>query len=213
MTFGENLRSLRKKYKITQEDLGKELGITQQGVAKYEKMVYAPKGATINNIANALSKLTNHEISYLALLPGGIRNEDDLKTALDEIDKSLYNVDTYAGLANDAFIRGDYKEERKYIDLMKEATDNLESALSAQRQYEEENGITFSSPLEYEIYRLKNDNKYRPQQNIDGCAAKIYIDLEKLNFDGQQAAVERVEELTEIQKYKKQLFSWDKLSD
>ena len=37
MTFGENIKRIRKEKGISQQDLGNKLGVTQQTVAQYEK--------------------------------------------------------------------------------------------------------------------------------------------------------------------------------
>ncbi len=54
MTFGEKMKKIRKERGLSQQELGKILGITQQTVAQYEKVPYTPKYDTVRRIANAL---------------------------------------------------------------------------------------------------------------------------------------------------------------
>lgn len=54
MTFGERIKSIRKKKNITQAELGRRMGISQQTIAKYEKAVEQPKYKTVVKLARAL---------------------------------------------------------------------------------------------------------------------------------------------------------------
>ena len=55
MTFGEGIKQIRKNKGISQRELGIRLGVTQQTVARYEKIKEPPKLATIRKIAKALN--------------------------------------------------------------------------------------------------------------------------------------------------------------
>ncbi len=54
ITFGDNLKMVRKKKGLSQRELGERLGITQQTVAQYEKLESPPKYETLKRIAEAL---------------------------------------------------------------------------------------------------------------------------------------------------------------
>ena len=54
MTFGERIKSIRKKKNITQAELGRRMGISQQTIAQYEKAVEQPKYKTVVKLARAL---------------------------------------------------------------------------------------------------------------------------------------------------------------
>ena len=54
MTFGERIKSIRKKKNITQAELGRRMGISQQTIAQYEKAVEQPKYETVVKLARAL---------------------------------------------------------------------------------------------------------------------------------------------------------------
>ena len=54
MTFGERIKNIRKKKNITQAELGKRAGITQQAICKLERMYNLPKYTTVEKLARAL---------------------------------------------------------------------------------------------------------------------------------------------------------------
>ncbi len=54
MTFGEKIKKIRNEKGLSQQELGKILGIRQQTVAQYEKAPYTPKYDTVRRIAKAL---------------------------------------------------------------------------------------------------------------------------------------------------------------
>lgn len=54
MNIGEQIKKYRLKLGISQKELGKRLGMSQQQIAQYENGNRIPKIETINNIADAL---------------------------------------------------------------------------------------------------------------------------------------------------------------
>lgn len=54
LNFGERLKNIRREKKISQQELGKRLGVSQQTIAQYEKIKDTPKSATVFRLANAL---------------------------------------------------------------------------------------------------------------------------------------------------------------
>lgn len=54
MNIGEQIKKYRTKANISQKELGKRLGVSQQQIAQYESGKRIPKIETINNIAGAL---------------------------------------------------------------------------------------------------------------------------------------------------------------
>ncbi len=55
MFIGEKIKKLRKEKGLTQKELAKRLGVTQQMIASYENGVRYPKMETIKKIADALN--------------------------------------------------------------------------------------------------------------------------------------------------------------
>lgn len=54
MNIGDQIRKYRKEAGLSQKELGKTLGVTQQHIAQYENGKRVPKLETINKIAGAL---------------------------------------------------------------------------------------------------------------------------------------------------------------
>jgi transcriptional regulator with XRE-family HTH domain len=54
MTFGERLRYIRKKRRITQDKLAKKIGVSRQTVFEYEANMMEPRWFTFMCIADAL---------------------------------------------------------------------------------------------------------------------------------------------------------------
>ena len=54
MTTGQRIKAARKKAGVTQEELGKKLGVSPSFVAQYETGKRNPKIETLQNLANAL---------------------------------------------------------------------------------------------------------------------------------------------------------------
>ena len=88
MTFGEKIKFIREKNGLTQLDLAKRMNVSQQAVAKYEKIVEQPKLATIRRLANALDvKLYELVIDWTQF------SSEELKDDFTKIDEKLYGVE------------------------------------------------------------------------------------------------------------------------
>ena len=54
MTTGERIKAARKNAGLTQEELGKRLGVSYVGISQWENNIRNPKYITLQRIANAL---------------------------------------------------------------------------------------------------------------------------------------------------------------
>lgn len=59
MTFGEKVKEIRIRQGISQLQLGQKMNISQQAVAKYERLVDQPKLITVRKLADALEVSIN----------------------------------------------------------------------------------------------------------------------------------------------------------
>lgn len=66
MNIGEHIREYRQKANLSQKELGRKLGVSQQHIAQYECGKRTPKLDTIQKIADALSVPLN---AFLELTP------------------------------------------------------------------------------------------------------------------------------------------------
>lgn len=71
MKFSDNLRMLRAKYKLSQQDIGEIVGLTSQAVSKWENDIAQPD----NDSLIKLAKYFNVSIDYLL----GIEKDDEEK--------------------------------------------------------------------------------------------------------------------------------------
>lgn len=55
MNFGERIKKIRLEQGLSQSELGKRMDITQQAVAKYERLTEQPKLETVRRLAEALN--------------------------------------------------------------------------------------------------------------------------------------------------------------
>lgn len=71
MKFSDNLRMLRAKYKLSQQDIGEIVGLTSQAVSKWENDIAQPD----NDSLIKLAKYFNVSIDFLL----GIEKDDEEK--------------------------------------------------------------------------------------------------------------------------------------
>lgn len=113
MTFGENIKRVRKEKGISQRVLGERLGVTQQTVAQYEKIQELPKFETIRRIATALE------------VPIGNLVEDWSKIPPNEIAKDISNMASSAIKDSEKAINNISKAFQKTAILKRPTKDEL----------------------------------------------------------------------------------------
>ena len=87
MTIGMNIKKYRKRMGLTQDELGKKLGIKQQTIAMYENDKTNIKPVTLKKIANALN------VSLTDLMPELLLTDSEKKaiiTLLQMLALSVY---------------------------------------------------------------------------------------------------------------------------
>ncbi len=151
MNIGEQIRKYRSIANISQKELGKRLGMSQQQIAQYENGNRKPKFETLKKIGDAL------EIDILHLLPEGSYKE----LPLNDDDKFLNVKHKYF-----TEVYGEIIEEKTFDEIL----------------------------LEYwNSFSEKERDRYL-------CIALYFS---KLNNIGTEKAVERIQELCEIKRYRK----------
>lgn len=97
MTIGEKIRMHRKEARLSQRELGKACGITQQEIAHYETGRRNPKPSTVKLIASALG------VSYTPQKLGSTENSllmEHLNTAA-HIAESIHTTEIWDGCPQD----------------------------------------------------------------------------------------------------------------
>jgi len=189
VTIGERIKEFRLRAGLTQSELAEKLGIPYQSIGQWERGLRSPKYETLQKIAKAL------QIPAYELIDGGFGALDpvlpsNMKGAnLDgaKIDKNFLNsmLSALSFLPRDS---AEYKRSKENILSLADSSDLL---LYAQAILQKIEGNTFNG-----LYFL--DLNYK-----ENSKDKLLIYFDSLNEEGQQKAVERVEELTEIPKYQK----------
>lgn len=91
MSFGERLRLLRKEKGVTQKNLGKVMGITDQAISHYEKGKRFPDTKMIRKLADYFNVSTDYLLgnSYEKITVEGLKEElaadPEFKNFMDKI--------------------------------------------------------------------------------------------------------------------------------
>lgn len=91
MSFGNNLKKIRQKHEMTQEELAKKINTSRSNIANYENDKNMPSIETLNN----LSEVLNCSTDYL-LGKSDIRNNT---FNIDESDKKIYMCPVYGQIS------------------------------------------------------------------------------------------------------------------
>lgn len=173
MTFGEKVKATREKKGLSQSTLAKRMHVSQQAVAKYEKIVEQPKLSTVRKIAEALeisiSELVNDWRQYT---PEEIAAdiESTAKKGLTHA-SSAYNGDNYTG-----------EELEEIIEKIKTSS-KAEEGLAILKQ-------------------LTDDLPERAGQMIS-YGKGLLESIDRLNDAGQQKVKDYADDLAENPKYRK----------
>lgn len=181
MGVGENIKTARKVAKLSQSDLAKAIGSTKSTISKYELGRREPSLDIINRIAQATG------FTPAFIVSGEVGTSVTHLSNGVHIYKALNLFDTIN-------------------EYLHEAHDNDESIL-----YQDDylivtidKGASASSDEVTEIIKTHRpeyiDNNSLTKNAATGRIVELY---KKLNNLGQQKAVERIEELTEIPKYQR----------
>lgn len=91
MSFGNNLKKIRQKHEMTQEELAKKINTSRSNIANYENDKNMPSIETLNN----LSEVLNCSTDYL-LGKSDLRNNT---SNIDESDKKFYMCPVYGQIS------------------------------------------------------------------------------------------------------------------
>ncbi len=131
-TIGEKIKKARKASNLTQAELAKKLGVSQQMVAAYENGKRVPKIETIKNIASAL-KVNSLDFIYDENNTSSINNKDYSKTEMSLFCDYLESIGYSARFVDDEdlfLLKKDNKtictfDTGDFFDLEKRIADNI----------------------------------------------------------------------------------------
>lgn len=181
MTVGQRIKEIRKLKGLTQQEVGKRMGVTASFIGQYENGARLPKYETLKKIADAigvsvytLEPSLSLGYSHLDALPDEARDELGTLTKGDLLIAKI--LATYLSLDQEG--KDDF---RRLIDSMVSRCNTSEETSTQQEVLSE------FIDQKSEILREKLNDTF-----------------DTLTIEGKFVAVERVKELTEIPRYQLQ---------
>ena len=172
MPIGDCIKAARENAGLTQDELGKRIGVTGVTIMRYEKGTRQPRLEQLRRIADAL------DIQVYDLM-------DDYSSITRDFHNDLLTLEELAAEMN--------VSEEKILAV-------LNSEINDPEFRDKMNRAAFKLSMRAEsLSKLK-------EKVISKIGAenyhKFYTAFMRLNLHGQQKAIERVEELTEIPRYR-----------
>ena len=222
---GERIKELRKKAGLTQAQLAEKLNVTPQNISQYERGLKNPKIGTLNKIAKALgvpvTELDPSIIPRPKFIPIGKR----IESARIAQGVSVEELASRLGVPPEKvreYERGDAVPKKYTISLIagKLGVEEITAFYPTSPEVKKKQGIDEISQIfagdddieerEENIRDLREGKDYGIELSFKAIGVQKSADyskmntlLDKLNDEGQQKAIERVEELTEIPRYQR----------
>lgn len=195
MNIGEQIKKYRKEAGLSQKELGERLGVSQQHIAQYESGKRIPKIETIIKIATALDispfeVISVDEYNRLIDLAVSKQIQHDIKIGKAHLVSSERSPDSEMHKFDDS-IR---------VEITPETLENLKQVNIILEKIENGEQLT-----ENNLQVLKNyiQRQETARKRLKGTMQTMQEILDRLNEVGQEEAVKRVEELSEIPRYTK----------
>ena len=194
-SIGDVIKEYRTSANLTQSELASRLGVSPQIISQYERGIKKPKIETVAKIANALGvEITDFywhsDIEQIEHIESTLSRE---YSAINELAISVAYKE--------------YKLKREGVIITPDVRKNLISDAApyfAKKFLISPKLIT----IDYQKAIAAIEHLYSEIQSdvdhtfIDDCAKQLNNAFEKLNEEGNRIAIERIEELTEIPKYR-----------
>lgn len=153
MTFGEKVKTIREKKGLSQSALAERMDISQQAVAKYEKIVEQPKLPTVRKIAEAL-KVSISELvdDWTRFTPEEISSDIDKDTVYESshrLIEALESIEKEDGELDQDLLK---KELPNLIKITRES-----SALN--KAFEDAQIVRYSKKMTELLKMLNDDGK------------------------------------------------------
>lgn len=189
MTTGERIRSMRKKKKLSQGELGRRLGLSTSTISQYERGDIQPSSIALFKIANALECTLND-----------IADPEDAEKAYMAADavKHIQYEST-----SPIFPKFIIEKLNKYIRTHPAFEERLRQQESEIAELEEEGWLVEDFLLILDAYkRLHHTSRRMLSERFDICAQ--YLDaIASLNEAGIARVVEFINDLAEIPRHKR----------
>lgn len=204
MTFSEKLKTIREEKQLTQKQVASRMGISQQAYGQYESGSRTPKRETIQKLSVAL-ECNPAELDDSQSFWKKIKSLGNLRESCNLTQKKLAEE---TGLDLQDIKNIENGTVTPTIDVMRAIARALHCSLA------EIFLAVYDEPVALEALRgiQLADSVVNPWNTIDGTTFLVGMDEQKIrlleaydsmNTEGQQTAVERIEELAQIPKYQK----------
>ena len=177
MTIGDRIKAARKKAGLTQVKLSEISGVAAISIHQYEAGKRHPQLVQIQALSNAL----NVPMSYL------MGDTDDPNDRSKPIWMELPNI----------------KDDEPEL-YLKQIIFNVTPDSEWEDLHRKLKNGTITPEEKQRLLQMMDEGLERARKTFSEKKARILSHMDKLNDDGQQKAVERVEELAEIPKYRQQ---------
>lgn len=184
MTTGELIRQARISAGLTQKELGERAGIAEPTIGRYELGKLNPKPSTLKKIANALG------ISWVSLLPENIVSKSDDLANYELVMEGITRIKREMLEGGNTF---DAEYAKRTLSSLQDISEFLKKDLQG--------GFSTNTNATTTNHANILPDKVILPSRLD----EIIKDYKALNSDGQQVAVERVHELTEIPRYQRKV--------
>lgn len=176
---GNRIKEARIGKGWSQEELASKIGTTKATISRYEKGLREPRIDTLCALAD--KSVLDVSIGYLQ----GYESKDAEKI-VDALKKSdMRTVENLMGLPEGSILPLSDEDRTEIEDQLQKKQHNSETNI---------NKLKFFLKIHYSEFTEQ-----------DYCSLRSMIEkFSALNYDGQQKAIERVEELSEIPKYQKE---------
>lgn len=175
--MGELIKQARQLRGMSQEELGKAIGKTKSAISKYELGHREPSFPQLRQIANALNVTVGYLEGYESI---------ESKKVIDAVETGDYRtLEKLIGIPEGSIIPISPEEEDEIRKQVEQERHDTEINL---------NKIRFNIKIAYD--------KFTEQEYI--LLRSLVKPFSTLNPTGKQEAIKRVEELTEIPRYRRQ---------
>lgn len=187
MTTGDRIKEARKYRNLTQKELAKKLGISYQALAQWENDLRKPKPETLERIGDAL-KIDWTYFTDWKVRPGTVRAADGSYAEMERDPvETLVSLSRITGIAEDEILTQTAEERKAMYQIVGNRLEEMEANLN-KLKLALEVGLLYQSFTEKDFFTVKS---------------LVLMFLTKLNDTGQQEALKRIQELTEIPRYQR----------
>lgn len=197
MSIADNIKQLRKQNHLTQKQLAERSGLAVITIQQYEAGKFSPKPDTVMKLCVGLNcKITDiiddETQKYYRMF-------DNIKKA-ENLD---YEHSSENSIHEDGSLRIHHNLSPQYLENLKEVSIVYNKIENGEKLTENDLHILEAYNKQQEMDRIRLKEALQTMQEKFKSLIKIQSAYNKLNEVGQEEAIKRIDELTEIRRYTK----------